>query len=57
MTAVISVAGAAITAGWILLALLLLYWLLGLVLIDERQVGVVVKRFASRSLQPGSSRS
>lgn len=54
MTAVISVAGAAITAGWILLGLLVLYWLLGLVLIDERQVGVVVKRFASKSLQPGS---
>jgi uncharacterized membrane protein YqiK len=53
MTAVISVAGAAITAGWILLGLLVLYWLLGLVLIDERQVGVVVKRFASKSLQPG----
>lgn len=53
MTAVISITGAAITAGWILLALLVLYWLLGLVLIDERQVGVVVKRFASRSLQPG----
>jgi uncharacterized membrane protein YqiK len=53
MTAVITITGAAITAGWILLGLFVLYWLLGLVLIDERQVGVVVKRFASRSLQPG----
>jgi uncharacterized membrane protein YqiK len=30
-----------------------LYWLLGLVLIDERQVGIVVKRFAATSLPPG----
>jgi uncharacterized membrane protein YqiK len=30
-----------------------LYWLLGLVLIDARQVGIVVKRFAATSLPPG----
>lgn len=30
-----------------------IYWLLGTVLIDERQVGIVIKRFASRSLPPG----
>ncbi len=33
--------------------LLILYWLLGLVLIRETQVGVVVKKFAARSLPPG----
>ena len=38
-----------ITAG----VLLGVYWLLGLVLIRETQVGVVVKKFAARSLAPG----
>ncbi len=34
-------------------ALVILYWLLGLVLIRETQVGIVVKKFAARSLSPG----
>ena len=40
---------------WVSLAagLLILYWLLGMVLIRETQVGVVVKKFAARSLPPG----
>ncbi len=37
----------------VLFGLSALYWLLGLVLIDERQVGIVVKRFAATSLAPG----
>ena len=53
MNAAITLTGAGITAGSVLLGLIVLYWLLGMVLIDERQVGVVVKRFASNSLAPG----
>ena len=52
MIAEITPTGLAITAGAILFGLIALYWLLGMVLIDERQVGVVVKRFASQSLPP-----
>lgn len=36
-----------------ILGLSMIYWLLGAVMIDERQVGIVIKRFASRSLPPG----
>ena len=53
MIAEITPSGLAITAGSILFGLIALYWLLGMVLIDERQVGVVVKRFGSLSLPPG----
>ena len=53
MIAEITPFGVAITAGSILFGLIALYWLLGMVLIDERQVGVVVKRFGSLSLPPG----
>jgi len=53
VNAAITLTGAGITAGSVLLGLIVLYWLLGMVLIDERQVGVVVKRFASNSLAPG----
>jgi uncharacterized membrane protein YqiK len=53
MNAAITLTGTGIAAGSVLLGLIVLYWLLGMVLIDERQVGVVVKRFASRSLAPG----
>jgi uncharacterized membrane protein YqiK len=53
VNAAITLTGAGITAGSVLLGLIVLYWLLGMVLIDERQVGVVVKRFASKSLAPG----
>ena len=41
------------TGVGLLTGLLLLHWLLGLVLIRETQVGIVVKRFAFRSLPPG----
>ena len=53
MIAEITPIGVAITFGSILFGLIALYWLLGMVLIDERQVGVVVKRFGSLSLPPG----
>jgi uncharacterized membrane protein YqiK len=53
MNAAITLYGVGITAGSIVFGLIALYWLLGLVLIDERQVGVVIKRFGSRSLPPG----
>ena len=40
---------------WVIMAagLLVAYWLLGLVLIRETQVGIVIKKFAARSLPPG----
>jgi uncharacterized membrane protein YqiK len=53
MNAVITLTGVGIAAGCLLFGLIALYWLLGLVLIDERQVGIVVKRFAAKSLPPG----
>ena len=53
MNAEITPIGLAITAGSILFGLSALYWLLGMVLIDERQVGIVIKRFAAKSLPPG----
>jgi uncharacterized membrane protein YqiK len=53
MIATLTFTGLGITAGSILFGLFALYWLLGIVLIDERQVGIVVKRFASQSLPPG----
>ncbi len=53
MLAAITPLGLAMTAGSVLLGLCALYWLLGMVLINERQVGIVIKRFASRSLPPG----
>jgi uncharacterized membrane protein YqiK len=42
-----------IVAGAILFAFIAVFWLFGLVLIDERQVGIVIKRFGRKSLQPG----
>ena len=39
--------------GSVVAALFTIYLLLGLVLITERQVGIVVKRFGTRSLPPG----
>ncbi len=53
MNAEITPIGLAIAAGSILFGLSALYWLLGMVLIDERQVGIVIKRFAAKSLPPG----
>lgn len=53
MNAAITLTGAGITAGSVLLGLIVLYWLLGLMLIDEPRVGIVVKRFPSESLAPG----
>ena len=53
MNAAITLYGVGITAGSVVFGLIALYWLLGLVLIDERQVGVVIKRFGSCSLPPG----
>ena len=40
---------------WVAVAvgLLITYWLLGLVRIRETQVGIVIKKFAARSLPPG----
>jgi uncharacterized membrane protein YqiK len=40
---------------WFTIAILsaLFFWWAGAVLITERQVGVVIKRFASRSMEPG----
>ncbi len=53
MNAAITLVGAGITAASVLFGLILLHLLVGAVLIDERQVGVVIKRFGSRSLPPG----
>ncbi len=53
MNATITLVGVGITAGSLLVGLVLLHLLVGAVLIDERQVGVVIKRFGSRSLPPG----
>src|SRR5271154_1497506 len=58
MLAIITLFGFAVSS-WTLLPVVLLCGLvlakplLGLALIRERQVGVVVKRFAARSLSPG----
>lgn len=53
MNSPITPIGVAILAGSIVFGLILLHLLVGAVLIDERQVGVVIKRFGSRSLPPG----
>ena len=53
MTALITVQGIAVWTGLIVASLIGIYWLLGMVLIHEQQVGIVIKRFASRSLPPG----
>ncbi|MBC8001017.1 MAG: hypothetical protein H7X97_00400, partial [Opitutaceae bacterium] len=53
MTALITVQGIAVWTGLIAAVLIGIYWLLGMVLIHEQQVGIVIKRFASRSLPPG----
>lgn len=42
-----------VTAGIVLVLLLLVPWLLGVVVIREMQVGIVVKKFASHHLSPG----
>ena len=42
-----------VLAGVALLLPLIGPWLFGIVLIRERQVGIVIKRFASRNLVPG----
>ena len=42
-----------ITAGVLLGLLILTPWLLGIAVIREMQVGIVVKKFSSRSLTPG----
>ena len=53
MTALVTLQGIAVWTGLIVAGLIGIYWLLGMVLIHEQQVGVVIKRFASRSLPPG----
>src|SRR5437899_11068947 len=52
--AAISPGGIAIFCLSLILLLLLLQLLLGAVLIRERQVGIVVKKFGGRKLRPGS---
>src|SRR5262245_6505017 len=42
-----------IGAGVILVSILLLTTLLGIVVINERQVGIVIKKFSGRGLPPG----
>jgi uncharacterized membrane protein YqiK len=42
-----------VQAGLVVLLLFCLPWLLGAVLIRERQVGIVVKKFGGRPLEPG----
>lgn len=53
MTALITVREAVGLTVVVMTVLAMVYWILGLVLIRENEVGVVVKRFASRSLPPG----
>ncbi len=58
MTAMITLLGISVSGWWITLVAILMFLvfsklLTGAVLIREQQVGVVIKRFAARSLAPG----